>query len=307
MDHSRIGNRPGVSALADAESPPPLTRRVPGTARSGPARALRPALTDAMLQQMQAAVDSERSGPPRSGPGQPGAGAATETKPDQQGASRAGSAHAQPESGHADPAAGDQPTPGREPRQAQPDGPNRPRQAQPGEPHRARASEHGASGLPRPRQRPDGPGQEAPAGARPAPESEPPDSEPPDSEPPDSEPPESKPPESKPPGPAQPDPPPASSALFAVGLTRSRWLPAWPPRQPGGRPRPAGRCGHSIASARGPARRPAGASSRRRQLPGGQCRAGEPRTIRNAPGRAEPGQAPSGQVCTGSLVCISSM
>ncbi len=48
-------------ALADNESPPPLTRRVPGASRGGPSRSSRPALTDAVLEHMQAAVDAERA------------------------------------------------------------------------------------------------------------------------------------------------------------------------------------------------------------------------------------------------------
>lgn len=51
----------GVRCMADDSPTPPLTRRVPGAARSGPERSKRPVLPDALIERMQAAVDAARS------------------------------------------------------------------------------------------------------------------------------------------------------------------------------------------------------------------------------------------------------
>ena len=48
--------------MVDDRQTPPLTRRVPGAARSGPESAARPALPDALMKRMQAAVDAARAG-----------------------------------------------------------------------------------------------------------------------------------------------------------------------------------------------------------------------------------------------------
>ncbi|MGI9007430.1 MAG: hypothetical protein ACR2FU_14755, partial [Streptosporangiaceae bacterium] len=79
-----------MSALADDESAPPLTRRVPGAARSGPGQASRAALPDALLQRMQAAVDAERARSPEAGSEPDGTSQATAAS--QPGAQRAGQA-----------------------------------------------------------------------------------------------------------------------------------------------------------------------------------------------------------------------
>jgi len=50
-----------VSQLADDSLKPPLTRRVPGAARSGPRSMTRPILPEALLKRMQAAVDAARA------------------------------------------------------------------------------------------------------------------------------------------------------------------------------------------------------------------------------------------------------
>ncbi len=53
---------PGVSQMADDRlKSPPLTRRIPGAARSGPRSAMRPVLPEALLKRMQAAVDAARA------------------------------------------------------------------------------------------------------------------------------------------------------------------------------------------------------------------------------------------------------
>src|SRR5689334_10820393 len=52
---------PGVSRMDDDSPSPPLTRRVPGAARSGPATTNQPVLPDALLRRMRAAVDAARS------------------------------------------------------------------------------------------------------------------------------------------------------------------------------------------------------------------------------------------------------
>src|SRR5258708_31488142 len=53
---------PGVSQMADDRlKSPPLTRRIPGAARSGPRSAMRAVLPEALLKRMQAAVDAARA------------------------------------------------------------------------------------------------------------------------------------------------------------------------------------------------------------------------------------------------------
>jgi hypothetical protein len=47
--------------MADDSLKPPLTRRIPGAARSGPRSTTRPVLPEAVLKQMQAAVDAARA------------------------------------------------------------------------------------------------------------------------------------------------------------------------------------------------------------------------------------------------------
>jgi hypothetical protein len=47
--------------MADDSLKPPLTRRIPGAARSGPRSTTRPVLPDALLKRMQAAVDAARA------------------------------------------------------------------------------------------------------------------------------------------------------------------------------------------------------------------------------------------------------
>ena len=52
---------PGVKRMADDSPAPPLTRRVPGAARGGPISSVRPALPEALLKRMQAAVEAARA------------------------------------------------------------------------------------------------------------------------------------------------------------------------------------------------------------------------------------------------------
>ena len=55
--------------MSDDRPTPPLTRRVPGAARSGPERSKRPVLPDALIERMQAAVEAARGTPTPAAPG----------------------------------------------------------------------------------------------------------------------------------------------------------------------------------------------------------------------------------------------
>src|ERR1022692_2458514 len=92
--------------MADDKPTTPLTRRVPGAARSGPERSKRPVLPDALIERMQAAVDAAR------GTETPAANA-TQGAPDRASTDRASTDRADPEKSSAGKTSADRASAGR--------------------------------------------------------------------------------------------------------------------------------------------------------------------------------------------------